>query len=74
MILSNKYEMKCTTGPQDIPCRIGSGSGTGPLDCESRDPVPDSENEIRWVMVTTEQLTYYCQSICVAEPLALPRS
>ena len=43
MILSNKYELKCTTGPRDIPCRIGSGSGTGPLDCESRDPVPDSE-------------------------------
>ena len=40
---SNKYPLKCTPGPQDSPHRIGSGSGTGPLDYEFRDPVPDPE-------------------------------
>ena len=30
-----------TPGPQDSPHRIGLGSGTGPLDYGSRDPVPD---------------------------------
>ena len=28
---------------RDNPHRIGSGSGTGPLDYESKDPVPDPE-------------------------------
>ena len=35
--------MYCTPGPRDSPHRIGSGSGTKPLDYESRDPVPDPE-------------------------------
>ena len=43
MKLSNKYPLWCTPGPRDSPHRIGSGSGTGPLDYESRDPVPDPE-------------------------------
>ena len=43
MELSNKYPLLCTPGPRDSPNRIGSGSGTGPLDYESRDPVPDPE-------------------------------
>ena len=30
-----------TPGPQDSPHRVGSGSGTGPLDFESPGPVPD---------------------------------
>ena len=32
-----------TPGPRDSPHRIGSGSGTRPLDYESRDPVLDPE-------------------------------
>ena len=43
MKLSNKYPLQYTPGPQDSPHKIGSGSGTGPLDYESRDPVPDPE-------------------------------
>ena len=43
MKLSNKYPLQCTPGPRDSPYRIGSGSYTGPLDYESRDPVPDPE-------------------------------
>ena len=30
-----------TTGPRDSPHRRGSVSGTGPLDTDSRGPVPD---------------------------------
>ena len=37
------YPINITTGPGDSPHRIGSGSGTGPLDHESWDPVPDPE-------------------------------
>ena len=33
--------MSCTPGSRDSPHRIGTGSGTGPLDYESRDPVPE---------------------------------
>ena len=43
MKLSNKYPLQCTLGPRDSPHMIGSGSGTGPLDYESRDLVPDPE-------------------------------
>ena len=43
MKLSNKYSLSCTPGPLDSPHRIGSGSGTGPLEYESRDPIPDPE-------------------------------
>ena len=43
MKLSNKYLLQCTPRPRDSPHMIGSGSGTGPLDYESRDPVPDPE-------------------------------
>ena len=43
MKLSNKYSLLCTPGPRDSHHRIGSRSGTGPLDYESRDPVPDPE-------------------------------
>ena len=31
-----------TPGPHDSPHRLGSGSGTGPLDFESPGPVPDA--------------------------------
>ena len=44
MKLSIKYPLSCTPGPRDSPHRICSGSGTGPLDYESRDPVPDTES------------------------------
>ena len=37
------YPIYTTPGPRYRPDRIGSGSGTGPLDYESRDPVPDPE-------------------------------
>ena len=37
------YPLQCTPGPRDSPHKIGSGSGTGLLDYESRDPVPDPE-------------------------------
>ena len=37
------YPINTTTGPRDSPHRIGSESGTGPLDHESWDPVPDPE-------------------------------
>ena len=30
-----------TAGPRDNPHRVGSGSGTGPLDFEFPGPVPD---------------------------------
>ena len=43
MKLSNKYPLQCTHGPRDSSHMTGSGSGTGPLDYESRDPVPDPE-------------------------------
>ena len=43
MKLSNKYPLECIPGPRDNPHRLGSGSGYGPLDYESRDPVPDPE-------------------------------
>ena len=43
MKLSNKYPLLCTPGPRDSPHKIGSGSGTGPLDYESRDLVADPE-------------------------------
>ena len=43
MELSNNYPLLCTPGPRDSPHRIGSGYGTGPLDYESRNPVPDPE-------------------------------
>ena len=43
MTLFYKYQLLCTTGPRDSPYRVGSGSGTRPLDFVSRDPVPDPE-------------------------------
>ena len=43
MKLSNRFPLYCTPGTRDSRHMIGSGSGTGPLDKESRDPVPDPE-------------------------------
>ena len=43
MKVSDKYPLLCTPGPRDSPHRIDSGSGSGPLDYESRDLVPYPE-------------------------------
>ena len=39
----NKYPLQRTPGPRNSPHRIGSRSGTEPLDYESRHPVPNPE-------------------------------
>ena len=42
---NDDIQINITPGPRHSPHRIGSGSGTGPLDYESRDPVPDLETQ-----------------------------